>query len=364
MTYICSMKQFTSHIDFLLQKHDCVIIPDFGGFVLSREEAFIIPDGAIRPPHVVVGFNPDLKYNDGLLAESYMNVYDISYDAACKKIKENVDKLNNALSLGQAVQMGRLGRLKIDENKQLKFIPNHYLSLYYPDTFGLSLARVKRLSDIPLALDKDKQAEKQAKTRKIPFVNIVTGAAAAAAAVLIFFVASTPISQNGNDNVQQSGFFTDVLSAKYQPTAKLDKAVVSSVISRTDKAESKAEDDVTELATSPKETVAVPNNTEAKIQSIETRVATPKNNAKPQNTNKPSYYVIIGSATSKGEADKVLSRLKSQGFSSSKLMPSNGQRYRIYVSSFQDKNEAERYLANFRKKNPKLADAWLFTTKG
>lgn len=386
------MKQFTSHIDFLLQNHDCVIIPDFGGFVLSREEAFIVPDGAIRPPLVVVGFNPDLKYNDGLLAESYMNVYDISYDAACKKIRENVDKLNNALSLGQAVQIGRLGRLKVDENKQLHFMPNHYLSLYYPDTFGLSLARVKRLSDIPQTQDQGKKNTpiiKQSKGRKIPIRNLVTGVAASAAAVLIFFVASTPTSQTETNNVQQSGFFADVLSSKSQENNKnnqnkvVDLPKTTNRIDRNEKKQidSKQDKKLSEVTIEKnQERLSQSNTLEKKTNSLDKvdnkldkakesqnrtvleKKSTEKILAEDNNLSS-GYYIIIGSAIGKKEAGKVLEKLKSEGYTTSKVMPANNDRYRIYVSSFKNRDEAEKYLSNFRKKNPKLADAWLFTKK-
>lgn len=342
------MKQFTSHIDFLLQKHDCVIIPDFGGFVLSREQAFVIPDGAIRPPFVVVGFNPDLKSNDGLLAESYMNVYGISYDTASKKIKESVNKLNDALSLGQSVQIGRLGRIKLDDNKQLSFMPNNYLSLYYPETYGLSLARVRPLADI---VDPNISLE-NTKTNKISFKNIVTGAAAAAAAVLIFFVSSTPIYENSDKKeIQQSSFFSDI---------KILTSSVKSTVTEANKERiaNSGKDDLTPsvsevLSNSPQNNNTINNQPLTKQQSVSDVV-----------NSHPHYYIVIASANSKSEADRALSNLKSQGHKSSKMINTGKDRYRIYVDSFTNKDEAMTYLVNFKKQNPKQSDAWVYSKKG
>ena len=349
------MKQFTSHIDYLLQKHDCVIIPEFGGFVLSREEAFVIPDGAIRPPFVVVGFNPDLKYNDGLLAESYMNVYNISYDAACKKIKENVSRLNEGLSSGQSMQIGRLGRVKLDDNKQLCFTPNNYLSLYYPETYGLSLARVRPLAEI---VDPNISLNKPAKN-KISFKNIVTGSAAAAAAVLIFFVSSTPIDQNdrGKQQIQQSSFFPNVNINSLIPSLKSSRL--------NDLNEQKSTNlDTVQLSLSFVSERLLNKDQIADAKMKEKSELAVDDNLKQSNQNAdPLYYIIIGSANSKIEADRALAKLKSQGHTSSKIMTLGKDRYRIYVSSFAKKESAISYLVNFKKQNPKQSDAWLYSKK-
>ena len=62
------------HIESLLLKHDCVIVPDFGGFVTQQVSARYVEDeGLFLPPYRSVGFNGCLKLNDGLLAQSYRN---------------------------------------------------------------------------------------------------------------------------------------------------------------------------------------------------------------------------------------------------------------------------------------------------
>lgn len=338
------MKQFTSHIDFLLQKHDCVIIPDFGGFVLNREQAIIIPDGAIRPPFVVVGFNPDLKYNDGLLAESFMNVYSLSYDAACKRVREYVDKIYNTLNSGQSVQIGRLGRLKLDDSKQLTFVPNHYLSLYYPETYGLSLARVRRLSDIPDYKAPTEQSSIN-KRRTISLKNIAIGTAAAAAAVLVFFASSTPVLQKEKGQIQQSGFFTTTI-----PTTIVDL-----------KSENQENNLLNEKA-SIDETLITNKKQEVSPKVIKTKPKEVELSNKPVKSGL-TYYIVIASAISKVEADNLLTKLKAQGYTKSELIMSHNNRYRISVSSFAEKEKAEKFLSDFRKDNPKFNDAWVYSKK-
>lgn len=362
------MKEFTSHIDYLIQKHDCVIIPDFGGFVLNREVASVAADGSITPPRVIVGFNPDLKYNDGLLAESYMNAYSISYDAACKRLTDVVKRLNTVLNLRQPIEIGRLGKLSLGSDNRLNFEPNVHLSAFHPETFGLSVLDIKRLVDI-----KEIQEISIITTRRSLYRRAFAGVGAAAAAILVFFVTSTPISENEIANTQQSGFFTDLISTSAKVSNKTETIAMDNLLAVA------AEDaDAVENTTpdAPIETIEVEiKKEEPKIEKVAPAVTqkvepTPKA-TKPTETAKkveaqknaePKFFVIIGSAGSKSEAQNALKRFKLQGYKDANIVTSN-DRNRIYVASFTDKAQAEKYLASFKKNNPKLNDAWVFSRK-
>ena len=62
------MHKFIDYISDLLFLHDCVIIPDFGGFICNYRSAYIDADsGVICPPGKDILFNRNLTHNDGLL---------------------------------------------------------------------------------------------------------------------------------------------------------------------------------------------------------------------------------------------------------------------------------------------------------
>ena len=44
------------------------------------------------PPLRTIGFNPRLKMNDSLLVQSYIEVYDISYPEALRRIEDEIDE--------------------------------------------------------------------------------------------------------------------------------------------------------------------------------------------------------------------------------------------------------------------------------
>ncbi len=57
------------HISDLLYCYDCVIIPDFGGFVANYRSAEIDKKrNILYPPSKGIIFNKNLVHNDGLLA--------------------------------------------------------------------------------------------------------------------------------------------------------------------------------------------------------------------------------------------------------------------------------------------------------
>lgn len=80
------------HINFLLHSHDCVIVPDFGAFIINRQ-IVACKNNNFTPPTVSISFNQEVKYNDGLLITHYLNNGFNTYETASKKIKEAVTEL-------------------------------------------------------------------------------------------------------------------------------------------------------------------------------------------------------------------------------------------------------------------------------
>ena len=49
------------------------------------------------PPYRTLGFNAQLKMNDSLLAQSYVDAYDLSYPEALRQIENEVDEIYQTL---------------------------------------------------------------------------------------------------------------------------------------------------------------------------------------------------------------------------------------------------------------------------
>ena len=119
----------------LLHKNDCVIVPDFGAFVL-KSKAASIKGNEFVPPAKHVSFNSMLKENDGLLVKYISEIRKISYKKALIVLEEEVISLNKKLSKDLLVEIPSLGIFELKNESTLYFNPD--LSVNYDSSsFGL-----------------------------------------------------------------------------------------------------------------------------------------------------------------------------------------------------------------------------------
>ena len=125
------------HIGELLYDHNCVIVPDLGGFVANYTPAKIHPtQHTFSPPSKSIVFNINLKKNDGLLANQIATFEKKSYDDALKYIDFFVKEVNVQLKSGAKVTIDDVGTLYLDVERNIQFepAPTNFLL----DAFGLS----------------------------------------------------------------------------------------------------------------------------------------------------------------------------------------------------------------------------------
>ena len=82
------MNELERHIEILLLSNDCVIVPDLGGFMTHHVDARYDEEEQIfLPPLRTLGFNPQLKINDSMLAQSYVEAYEIQRPCAALRTR-------------------------------------------------------------------------------------------------------------------------------------------------------------------------------------------------------------------------------------------------------------------------------------
>lgn len=119
------MNRLALHIEYLLLRHDCVVVPGFGAFLIHHESARFDHDGQVLlPPSQSVGFNQALDINDGVLVGSVARREGISYETARQRIEADVCSLLSAISQGKSVIFGDLGSFEAQENGVPVFTPN------------------------------------------------------------------------------------------------------------------------------------------------------------------------------------------------------------------------------------------------
>lgn len=121
----------------LLYRYDCVIVPEFGGFVGKHKSAKFNPmDYTFEPPKKVIGFNSELKETDGLLANELSKLYNITYAESKQEIENLVNDWNNTLNTEKVVLIPALGSFQKVGNS-LEFTPAQGQNFSY-NTYGLN----------------------------------------------------------------------------------------------------------------------------------------------------------------------------------------------------------------------------------
>ena len=149
------MIELERHIEILLLSNDCVIVPEFGGFVTHHIEAYYDEsDTMFFPPIRTIGFNPQLRINDSLLVQSYIEAYDISYPDAIKRIEEDVAELKQCIEINGQYIMNNVGVLGINEHGKYYFKACN-AGILTPALYGLSSIEFLPLEHIKSAAQID-----------------------------------------------------------------------------------------------------------------------------------------------------------------------------------------------------------------
>jgi nucleoid DNA-binding protein len=322
------MQRIYFHLAYLLTKHECVIIPGVGAFVVSPMlERKTNQWGILFPPANFLGFNSEVRHNDGLLATSLAKEKNSSYKESDRLIRRFADDLIERLNKGEIVQMQWLGSLSLSDENKIVFKPTANLSCNAAN-YGFTNFCLPYVNELYKSVNQEEHFPNAKKdVIWIPLNRrILTYAGSIAATVLALFVFSTPLNNHSDyKQTRSASIFDFPLAIESVPTE---------IESNTN--------------------VIVPVNgvvSEAIIEKEEVKLPSKKR-----------YFIIIASLPDRQSAQQTLEKIQSEGLQNASILES-GKKQRIYIDQFEDKKEAESFLAKFRKENPKYADAWLFGEK-
>lgn len=136
------------HIEILLLDNDCVIVPGFGAFmahyVNARKDK---ADGSFLPPIRSIGFNAKVTVNDSLLAQSYVDAYEISYPEAIQRLERDVKELENHIATYGLYEFNGIGTVCLNNEGNYEFTPCQ-AGILTPSLYGLNSFQMKTLSDL------------------------------------------------------------------------------------------------------------------------------------------------------------------------------------------------------------------------
>ena len=166
------MLRIDRHIEILLLENDCIIVPGLGGFVAYHSEArYEQSDNIYLPPYRTVGFNPVLRMNDSLLAQSYIEAYDLSYPEAMREIETEVDSILNTLEEVGQLELKGLGVLKREGDNKITFEP-YEGGLLTPKFYGFSSFEIAKSSNVAnIDIEKTAIHEKVEKKPQVVYID-------------------------------------------------------------------------------------------------------------------------------------------------------------------------------------------------
>lgn len=134
----------------LLLRHNCVVVPSFGGFVARQLSAQIdYQSGLMLPPRKSLLFNRQLINNDGLLIAEFARENSVSYSEAEASVRTTISTWNSTLRAGNRVTIDRVGFLYFDSEKNICFEQDRYFNLLL-SAYGLG--KVHFLSETEVAI--------------------------------------------------------------------------------------------------------------------------------------------------------------------------------------------------------------------
>jgi len=301
--------QIEEHISELLYEHDCVIVPDFGGFIGNYSPARVDEvKHLFEPPRKKILFNKGLTQNDGLLANHLSIKEQLTYAEALKQIANEVNRYRAELKSAKRIVFENIGVLYMDESNNLVFQPDEKVN-YLPDAFGLSA-----FYHLPVETEKTEvkesvvvQMHKQ-RSRLRPY-----GIAAAISALVTTAFWFTVNETNLANNYANLNIFAKKEAAKY---------------------------------------VSMPDNTPARLSisapkdSLVIYVKEPK--ALP-NITSSNYHIVAGCFRIYDNALNMVSILKKKNVESAIVGRSLDGLYIVGCGQYNSYNEAESHLDNFRK---------------
>ena len=363
------------HIEILLLSNDCVIVPGLGGFMTHHVEArYDERDNMFLPPLRTLGFNPQLNINDSLLAQSYIEAYDISYPEALQRIEDEVNELRQHLQNEGSYELNDIGLLELNDEGKYVFTPCE-AGILTPALYGLSSFEMKPLEQpvakpAPVVVQEpepieepveqpvaqvidiepetetiDEQEEPDDVVRiKYSWIRNAVAAAAIIVAIIILALPSgkTDLMTRSISNLNNGLFFG--LNSKDTNTSKI------SIEKKVDSVSRNVECGMRNENTQKADTS---NNISIADSGNETNLIPHSTFDIPQK----NYCIVLASYVSQRNANAFIERLQKQGFDQAEIFERNNIR-RVIYGHYASEEAAHDDLRRFHRQS-ETAEAWL-----
>ena len=283
-----------------------------------------------------------MTLNDSLLAQSYIEAYDISYPEALRRIEDEVRELRQHIECNGSYELYDLGIIRLNEYGKYEFEPCE-AGILTPELYGLSSFIMKPIGSssvqtIPAAIDKsekeaspfdilvdsDEEDEGQERTIKLSTLRNI---AVACITIIAFFFISSPIN-NSDLNSNEARINTDMLLRIMPRCENIEKAQLKLDIENKDSVE------------------AVKNTMAESSDTI---------------SHSPYYTIVLCSRVTVKNANTYVEQLHRQGLMEARVT-TQGNYTKVVLGRFLSEREASLEAIRIQK-NIGISDCWVTKMK-
>ena len=323
------MTEFYTFLEHLVYEHECVIIPQFGGFVVNAQDfQFNAKEGKIYPKRKCVAFNEKLKTDDRCLTTEWAKKQSISQKEASIEITAISKELKSQISTQGYLTIGELGAFTLNSENRLSFSPNPDfnadLSVFglFPVGLGHALPKEKKpvLEVVPVAEDLPSYTPEPSPIKVSRSTYIYALMAFIIGGLGAFFL-TEPAS-----NQSQSSLNPIKIEKKVAAPVAIAAPAVPAPI---------------QIDTVQKEVIAPPVEVEAPA-------------------NQDVIYLVAASFQSLTQAEKGLKEFKSRGFDQAEIILKNEQTKFYRISLGTEHSMDAGYAKAIELKASKKVDIWVY----
>lgn len=306
------------HIRYLLFRHNYVVVPGFGAFVVeSFPASYDEVSGRFAPPWCALGFNADLNHNDAMLASSVARRRGVSQQAAQTIVANEVEMMRAELESNGSLPLGGIGELKSVDGAVI----------FEPAADSISSWRYQGLPALQLAVPES--VSDSVKTLKVEFGRGRRWASIAASVAVLLgigFMASTPVNV---DNLHYAAISAPEITKAHAVEIPAPVKVVRQI------------------------TILRPSDPDASAEFVPAVVSAGVDEGQPVAPVK-NHYLIVGSCSTRGEALRFIRRHSDDNL---QIVEADG-RFRVYISADNNRSALEAKKESVAQRYP---GAWLFS---
>lgn len=326
------------HIHQLLHIHECVVIPNFGAFVLRYYPAEL-QEGTLmfRPPSRRVCFQPGLTVSDGILTHYLARKMAMSYRDAEAFIAQQVREWKQKLRSGHSIALSGIGKVYQVPGGGLEFFPELNTN-FLRESYGLPIIRVtEKKVEKPVAKKTRKRSlSNPTPTQEeaaifAPWLRRVAAVALPAALAFNMVSTSRTVSDYETSMVHMDWIpKTDIVDVRANETALESKTLKRDL----------ADD-------------AVVIDDERAEKELVRAVAAKKAT--------PAAHIIVGAFSNRTNAERYVSQLRAQGFNNAQTAGTTGNLVRVSAGAYSSTDDARAALDDIRKKIN--SGAWVYSVE-